>query len=199
MGRCGSRYAFAQEGIGPDILAIAKGLGAGYQPLGAVLCSDRIYQAIASGSGAFSYGQTFMGHAGSCAAALAVQQIVRRRGLLSRVKKLGVRLERALRDGFAGHPHVGDIRGRGLLWGIELVADRATKQPFPTGAKVSARLKEKAMAARLLCNAYSGCVDGVAGDHLVLAPAYIVQEEHIEEIVSRLQHAVHDALPHLSG
>jgi adenosylmethionine-8-amino-7-oxononanoate aminotransferase len=199
MGRCGSRYAFAQEGIGPDILAIAKGLGAGYQPIGAALCSDRIYQAIAAGSGAFFYGQTFMGHATSCAAALAVQQIVRRRGLLRRVNELGSKLESALRDCFAGHPNVGDIRGRGLLWGVELVADRATKQPFPVSAKVSARLKEKAMAAGLLCNAYSGCVDGVTGDHLVLAPAFILQEEHISEIVSLLQRAVEDTLPHPSS
>lgn len=192
MGRCGTRYTYSQEGIAPDILTIAKGLGAGYQPIGATLCSDRVYQPIVNGSGSFSHGQTYIGHAAGCAAALAVQRAVRGRRVIDHVRRLAPELEAMLRTRFGSHPHVGDIRGRGLLLGIEFVADRATKEPFDAKFKLSAKVKANAMKSGLLCNAYSGHVDGTRGDHVLLAPPFIIEEKHITEIGDKLEVALRE-------
>jgi adenosylmethionine-8-amino-7-oxononanoate aminotransferase len=145
MGRTGTLYACEQEGIVPDLVCIAKGLGAGYQPIGATLVQGRIHDAIQKGSGFFQHGHTYIGHAVACAAALAVQRAFAERRLVERVRALAGGLEARLRSRFEAHPHIGDIRGRGFFWGIELVEDRASKQPFDPARKINARIKAEAM------------------------------------------------------
>ena len=186
MGRCGSLYAFEQEGVVPDLVAIAKGLGAGYQPIGATLVAKHVYEAILSGSGFFQHGHTYLGHAAACAGALAVQRRLHEGGLLARVAPLGDALERRLRRAFGEHPQVGDIRGRGLFWGIELVADRASRRPFDPKLRVHAKVKKAALAAGLLCYPMGGTLDGVQGDHVLLAPPFILEETQLDELVAKL-------------
>jgi len=194
MGRCGSLWAFEQEGIVPDLVAVAKGLGAGYQPIGAVMVSGEIYDTIVAGSGFFQHGHTYLGHAAACAGALAVQRRLHDDGLLARVGALGALLERKLRAAFGAHPHVGDIRGRGLFWGLELVADRATKAPFDPALRVHARVKQAALEAGLMCYPMGGTLDGARGDHVLLAPPFIVEERQLEELVAKLGTALDAAL-----
>lgn len=194
MGRTGTTHAWEQEGIVPDIQAVAKGLGGGYQPIGAMLASNRIIEAIRAGSGAFQHGHTYLAHPMACAAALAVQEVVRDEGLLARVSSLGQALEDRLVDRFGNHRHVGDIRGRGLFQAIELVQDRASKEPFDPALKLNVRIKEEAMACGLACYPAGGTVDGRRGDHVMLAPPYIAEPKHIEMIVERLGDAVDAAI-----
>jgi adenosylmethionine-8-amino-7-oxononanoate aminotransferase len=194
MGRTGTMHAWEQEGIAPDIQAIAKGLGGGYQPIGAMLASARIVDTIRQGSGAFQHGHTYMGHPMACAAALEVQKIVSEENLLDRVRELGSRLERRLTERFGNHRHVGDVRGRGLFHAIELVADRATRAPFDPALKLNARIKAKALERGLGCYPMGGTVDGRVGDHVLLAPPYIASEDDIDMIVDRLGQAVEEAL-----
>jgi adenosylmethionine-8-amino-7-oxononanoate aminotransferase len=194
MGRTGTLHACEQEGIAPDLMAIAKGLGGGYQPIGAVMLSKRIYEAFTNGSGAFQHGHTYMGHPVAAAAALAVQEVIRRDGLIANVVEMGARLERGLKERFGQHPFVGDIRGRGLFWAIELVGDRASKQPFDPAAKVHARIKREAMARGLMVYPMGGTVDGVNGDHVLLAPPFIVEGRQVDAIVDRLDAALEAAL-----
>jgi adenosylmethionine-8-amino-7-oxononanoate aminotransferase len=186
MGRCGTLYAFEQEGVVPDLVTVAKGLGAGYQPIGATLVAKHVYDAIVSGSGFFQHGHTYLGHAAACAGALAVQRRLHDDGLLARVLPLGERLERKLRAAFGDHPNVGDIRGRGLFWGLELVAERAAKRPFDPKLRVHARLKQEALEAGLMCYPMGGTLDGVQGDHVLLAPPFIVEEAQLDELVAKL-------------
>lgn len=190
MGRCGTLWAFEQEGIVPDLVTIAKGLGAGYQPIGAVMVSRKVADAILGGSGFFQHGHTYIGHAAACAGALAVQKRLHEDGVLSRVAPLGRALEARLRGTFAAHPHVGDIRGRGLFWGLELVEDRASKKPFDPKLRVHARVKRAAMAAGLMCYPMGGTLDGVQGDHVLLAPPFIVTEPQLDELVDKLSSAI---------
>jgi len=197
MGRTGTLYACEQEGIAPDLIAIAKGLGAGYQPIGAVLLSEEIYAAFRDGSGFFQHGHTYMGHPVACAAALAVQETIQRENLLDNVRQQGERLERRLRERFANHHHVGDIRGRGLFWAVEYVRDRSTKAPFDPALAVHARVKQEAMARGLACYAMPGTIDGKYGDHNMLAPPFIVTSRDIDEIVDRFGDAVDAALQSL--
>ena len=197
MGRTGTLHAWEQEGIAPDIQAIAKGLGGGYQPIGAVLATARVAAALRDGSGAFLHGHTYLAHPTACAAALAVQQVIRRDGLLDQVRAHGVLLERRLQERFGNHRHIGDIRGRGLFLGIELVADRAGKTPFDPSLKLHARIKQAALARGLACYPGGGTVDGVHGDHIVLAPPYIVTPAEVDLIVDRLGDAIEDALSSL--
>src|SRR5205814_345816 len=150
MGRTGTLHACEQEGIAPDLMAVAKGLGGGYAPVGAVFVGTPVFDAFAHGSGSFQHGHTYIGHALSCSAALAVQQTVRREGLLDRVRARGAQLGGALHARFDAHPFVGDIRGRGLFWGIELVADRADKRPFEPKRRIHVRVKAEAMKRDLL-------------------------------------------------
>ncbi len=194
MGRTGTLYACEQEGVAPDLVAIAKGLGAGYQPIGALLASGTVYDAVVKGSGFFQHGHTYLGHSVACAAALAVQRVIRERNLMAEVQRLGRALETRLRTRFGGHPHVGDIRGRGLFWGLELVADRATKQPFEPGQRLNAKVKQQAMAAGLLCYPMGGTIDGARGDHVLLAPPFIVTEAQLDELVDKLGRAVDAAI-----
>ncbi|HPA89643.1 MAG TPA: aspartate aminotransferase family protein, partial [Quisquiliibacterium sp.] len=173
MGRCGTLHACTAEGVVPDLLVIAKGLGGGYQPIGAVLAQDHVVQAFARGSGMFQHGHTYLGHPVACAAALAVQRVLERDGLVARVARLGDALRTRLTAAFGTHPHVGDIRGRGLFQAIELVADRADKTPFDPARKLHARIKAQAMARGLMTYPMGGAVDGARGDHVLLAPPFI--------------------------
>ncbi|MDM0022720.1 aspartate aminotransferase family protein [Variovorax saccharolyticus] len=190
MGRCGTLYACEQEGVVPDLVTVAKGLGGGYQPIGAVLAQRRIVEAMSKGSGFFQHGHTYLGHPVACAAALAVQQVIRRDGLLAKVREDGEVFGAMLRSALGDHPHVGDIRGRGFFWGVELVADRAGKTPFAPGLQLHARIKKEAMARGLLCYPFGGTVDGRQGDHVLLAPPFIATRDDLQEIASRLAGAV---------
>jgi adenosylmethionine-8-amino-7-oxononanoate aminotransferase len=194
MGRTGTLHAWEQEGIAPDIQAVAKGLGGGYQPIGAMLASGTIIDTIRQGSGAFQHGHTYLAHPMACAAALGVQQVIREERLLDNVKTLGAHLERRLTERFGNHRHVGDIRGRGLFQAIELVADRATRTPFDASLKLNQRIKAAAFEGGLACYPLGGTVDGRSGDHVLLAPPYIATSENIDMIVDRLGHAVDSAL-----
>lgn len=194
MGRTGTLHACTQEEVVPDLLAIAKGLGGGYQPIGAVLAQDRIVEAMSSGSGSFQHGHTYLGHPVACAAALAVQRVIARDGLLARVAEAGAHLERLLQAAFAHHPQVGDVRGRGLFWGIELVQDRASKVPFAPDYKLHARIKREAFADGLMVYPMGGTIDGRNGDHIVLAPPFITSDTELELVVERLAAALDRAL-----
>lgn len=190
MGRCGALFTFEQEGIVPDLVCIAKGLGAGYQPIGAVITTGKVYDAIVSGSGFFQHGHTYLGHAAACAGALAVQKRLNDEGLLARVEPLGESLERKLRAAFGRHPNVGDIRGRGLFRALELVEDRTSKKPFDPSRKINSRLKKAALDAGLVCYPMGGTLDGVQGDHVLFAPPFIVEEAHLDELVSKFSGAL---------
>ncbi len=190
MGRTGTLHACEQEEIAPDLMAIAKGLGGGYAPIGALLIQDKIFATVAGGSGAFQHGHTYMGHPLACAAALAVQGVIRRDKLLANVRTQGAYLSRRLNERFGNHPYVGDVRGRGLFQGIELVADRGTKEPFDPGLKLHARVKSEAMARGLMVYPMGGTVDGVRGDHVLLAPPFIVEAPLLDTVVERLGEAI---------
>jgi adenosylmethionine-8-amino-7-oxononanoate aminotransferase len=194
MGRTGSLHACEQEGVAPDLLVIAKGLGGGYQPIGAVLAAGKIVAAMSQGSGFFQHGHTYLGHPVACAAALAVQQVIQRDGLVARVQDSGARLQALLSNAFGDHPHVGDIRGRGLFWGIELVRDRISKEPFDPGLKLHARVKKEAMARGLMVYPMGGTVDGRIGDHVLLAPPFIAADAELALIAERLKAATEAAL-----
>ena len=190
MGRTGTLHACEQDGVAPDLMTIAKGLGGGYQPVGAVLLSEKIYNAFADGSGFFQHGHTYMGHPMAAAAGLAVQQVIRRENLLANVVAMGAEMERQLTERLGNHHHVGDIRGRGLFRGVELVADRASKRPFDPKLKLNALIKKEAMARGLMVYPMGGTIDGRLGDHVLLAPPFIVDRADIGRIVERLGDAI---------
>ena len=194
MGRTGTLHAVEQEGVVPDLMTIAKGMGGGYAPIGATLVSERIVRAFSQGSGLFQHGHTYLGHAVACAAALTVQRIIQRDGLLENVRAMGSYLMESLGARFGRHPHVGDIRGRGLFQAIELVEDRATKEPFDPARKLHARIKREAMARGLMVYPMGGTIDGRRGDHVLLAPPYIVTRADVDAIVDRLGDAVDAAI-----
>jgi adenosylmethionine-8-amino-7-oxononanoate aminotransferase len=194
MGRTGTRHAWEQEGIAPDIQAIAKGLGGGYQPIGAMLANEHIIDTIRQGSGSFQHGHTYLAHPLACAAALEVQRVIDDENLLDRVKDLGDQLERRLTERFGNHRHVGDIRGRGLFQAIELVADRGSREPFDPALKLNARIKAAAFERGLACYPAGGTADGRRGDHVLLAPPYISTSDDIDMIVDRLGQAVDAAV-----
>jgi len=194
MGRTGTLHACEQDGISPDLLAIAKGLGGGYQPVGAVLLSGRIFDSFSKGSGFFQHGHTYMGHPMAAAAGFAVQEVIRRDNLLNNVVAMGNHLQRRMEERFANHHHVGDIRGRGLFRGVELVRDRDTKQPFAPQSKLNAQVKREAMARGLMVYPMGGTIDGLNGDHVLLAPPFIVNEGEVDVIVDRLGDAIDAAI-----
>ena len=199
MGRTGTLHACEQEDISPDLMTIAKGLGGGYQPVGAVLLSEKIFEAFAGGSGFFQHGHTYMGHPMAAAAGLAVQQVIRRENLLANVVAMGAELERQLVERLGNHHHVGDIRGRGLFRGVELVAERASKRPFDPKLKLNGLIKKEAMARGLMVYPMGGTIDGRQGDHVLIAPPFIVERADITRIVERLGDAIDaavSALPH---
>jgi adenosylmethionine-8-amino-7-oxononanoate aminotransferase len=197
MGRTGTLHACAQEDIAPDLMAIAKGLGAGYQPIGAVLLSEKIFAILRDGTGFFQHGHTYLAHPLACAASLAVQETIQRDNLLENVRCQGEHLERRLRERFGNHHHVGDIRGRGLFWAVEYVTDRSSKAPFDPALKLNARVKREAMARGLACYAMPGTIDGRLGDHNMLAPPFICTSADIDRIVERFGDAVDAALQSL--
>jgi adenosylmethionine-8-amino-7-oxononanoate aminotransferase len=199
MGRTGTLYAVEQDGVVPDLLAIAKGLGGGYQPIGALLASDRIVDAVRHGSGLFQHGHTYIGHPTACAAALAVQQVIQRDQLMQQVRARGEYLRSALQARLGGHPHVGDIRGRGLFMGVELVKDRRTKTPFDPRLKLHAKIKSQAMSNGLMIYPMGGTIDGQLGDHILLAPPFIVTENHVDEIVVLLARSIDQSVQALAG
>jgi len=195
MGRTGHLFACEADGISPDILCIAKGLGAGYQPIGAMLCSGEIYDTIANGTGFFQHGHTYLAHPCATAAGLAVVKAILERGLLQRVKDMGEKLQDALVVAFGQHPNVGDIRGRGLFRGIEIVADRETKEPFDPAFGLAGKLKKAAFAEGLACYPMAGTRDGKTGDHILVAPPYIMTEEQIPDIIEPLKRAMEQVIP----
>ncbi|MDE4132636.1 aspartate aminotransferase family protein [Phaeobacter sp. QD34_3] len=195
MGRTGHLFACEADGVSPDILCIAKGLGAGYQPIGAMLCSRQMYEAIEGGSGFFQHGHTYIGHPVATAAGLAVVRQMLERDLISRCATKGARLQAALEDRFGQHAQVGDIRGRGLFRGIELVQDRVGKTPFDPALGLAAKIKKAAFEAGLICYPMSGTRDGRMGDHILLAPPFIISDEQITEVVDKLELAITASLP----
>jgi adenosylmethionine-8-amino-7-oxononanoate aminotransferase len=190
MGRTGTLHAVEQEGIVPDLMTIAKGLGGGYQPVGAVLVSPRIVDALRRGSGMFQHGHTYLGHAVAAAAALAVQRVIKRDRLVDAVRTNGAYFAERLRAALGAHPNVGDIRGRGLFMGVELVQDRPTKRPFEPSLKLHAKIKAEAMQRGLLCYPMGGTVDGSLGDHVLLAPPFIAAPTDLDEMVERIAAAI---------
>ncbi|ESX83301.1 MULTISPECIES: aspartate aminotransferase family protein [unclassified Mesorhizobium] len=194
MGRTGTLHACEQDGITPDLLTVAKGLGGGYQPIGAVLLGRHIFDAFAQGSGFFQHGHTYMGHPMAAAAGLAVQEVIRRDRLLDNVSAMGAQLDERLHQRFDNHHHVGNIRGRGLFRGIELVVDRATKEPFDQRLELNARIKREAMARGLMIYPMAGTIDGVRGVHVLVAPPFIISKQDIDRIVERLGEAIDAAI-----
>lgn len=194
MGRTGHLFACDEDGVAPDLLIIAKGLGAGYQPIGATLISARIHDAIRAGSGFFQHGHTYMGHPVACAAGLAVQHAIRDENLLENVRDKGVKLRAALESRFGNNAHVGDIRGRGLFLGIELVADQVTKEPFDPKRKLNAVIKKEALARGLMVYPMGGTIDGQLGDHVLVAPPFIITDSQVTDIVETLGDAVDAAM-----
>jgi len=190
MGRTGTLFALEHEGICADITTMAKGLGAGYQPIAAVLASEKVISQMQAGSGTLWNGHTYMSHAIATAGALAVQQVIENDNLLANVQERGAQLETALISAFDTHENVGNIRGRGLFWSIEFVADRTTKKPFPLARAISPRLKTDMLARGIITYPSQGCIDGTNGDHMLLAPSYTSTVEEIELIVSELTQAV---------
>ncbi|CAM4041506.1 aspartate aminotransferase family protein [Bordetella tumbae] len=195
MGRTGYLFACEEDGVVPDLITIAKGLGAGYQPIGATLCTDRIYDAIVGGSGFFQHGHTYIGHATACAASLAVQRVIQEDNLLANVLARGEQLRAGLKATLADHPNVGDVRGRGLFVGVEFVADRNSKETLDPAQKTHARLKATAKQNGLLVYPMGGTVDGVRGDHALLAPPFICTPADIDRIIDRFAQSVREVLP----
>ena len=194
MGRTGTLFACEAEGVAPDIITVAKGLGAGYQPIGAMLCTAELHDALASGSGVFQHGHTYLAHPVAAAAGVAVLDAILGRGLLPRVVEAGDRLDAALRAALDDHPHVGDIRGRGLFRGVELVADRTSRAPVDPAVKLHARIKRAALDEGLICYPMGGTVDGRYGDHVLFAPPYIISDEEIDELVTRFTRSLERAI-----
>jgi len=194
MGRTGHLFACAQDGVSPDFIAVAKGIGAGYQPIGAMLAREQHARTLAEGSGAMAHGHTYMAHAAACAGALTVQKIIEEENILARVRATGKRLEEMLNDRFGEHPNVGDVRGRGLFLALEFVADRNSKTPLEPRRKVAATLKDVAMANGLICYPASGTADGVAGDHVLLAPPFTISEDEVGLLVERLARSIAETL-----
>ncbi|KAK7756736.1 hypothetical protein SLS62_001179 [Diatrype stigma] len=194
IGRTGTMHAWQQEGIVPDIQTIGKCLGGGYQPIAGLLLHKRVVDVFMNGSGAFVHGHTYQGHPIACAAALEVQRIIGKDNLLQNVVDMGALLSKRIHELLSEHPNVGNIRGRGLFWGIELVADKLTKEPFPPSAGVALGLAEFGLKEPYCVAVYpsSGTVDGIKGDHIILSPAYNTTAIEIEDIVARVHRLIHD-------
>ncbi len=194
-GRTGTLMAYEQEDIVPDIVTMAKGLAAGYQPVGALLCRDEITDVIRAGSGFFQHGHTFMGHATAVAASLATLTVIREENLLENVLDQGHAIRAGLQRAIGEHENVGDIRGRGLFIGVELVADRDSKSPLDPEKKTHNRVQRAAFERGLMCYGMGGTIDGRRGDHILLAPPYNITEQHTDELVGKFADAVNATLP----
>ena len=196
MGRTGYLYACDHDQVKPDIICVAKGLGAGIQPIGAMLCQDFVFQAIIDGSGFFQHGHTYMGHPTACAAGLAVMEELTKPGVMSHVASMGSLLQASLGDALGSHPWVGDIRGRGLFVGVELVGNKDTKTPLEPSLNTAAHIKKAAMSHGLMCYPMSGTIDGQLGDHVLLAPPFIVEADDIKVITDKLALAINEVSDH---
>lgn len=194
MGRTGHLFACEADNIAPDIVCIAKGLGAGYQPIGAMLCTSAIYDEIASGTGFFQHGHTYLGHPVAAAAALAVLSEMLSGNLVKQVHERAEFLTSSLQSHFGQHPNVGDIRGRGFFQALEFVTDKDTKTPFDASFKLAAKLKKAAFQEGLICYPMPGTRDGKTGDHVLLAPPFIATENELEDAMQRLLVAVDKTL-----
>ena len=190
MGRTGSLFACDDEDVVPDILTVAKGLGAGYQPIGAMICQNFIYDAIANGSGFFQHGHTYLGHPVACAASLSVLNKLVNENFSSQVKEKGQYLQKNLELHLGQNQFVGDIRGRGLFRGIEIVKDRSTKEPFQKKLNIAGKIKKQALDIGLICYPMQGTVDGSKGDHILIAPPFIINESEINEISTKLKSTI---------
>ncbi len=193
-GRCGTWRALEFDGVMPDIMSVAKGLAAGYVPLGAALCTAEVWEAILAKDGAFGTGHTFTGHTAGCAAGVAVQRIIQREGLLAKVAANGERLKGWLHQALVDVEAVGDIRGRGHFICAELVADRGTKAPFDAARKLHLKIRAKAMENGLICYPVGGNVDGQNGDIVILAPPYNATEAELVEIVDKTATSIRQVL-----
>lgn len=202
MGRTGTLHAWEQEGVVPDLSTIGKGLGAGFMPIAGVMVGQKVVDVLTKGTGMFTHGHTYQGHPVACAAATAVQKIVKRDNLMENVRARGAELEAGLKARLGSHPHVGNIRGRGLFWGIEFVEDKATKKPFPPALTVGSLVNVRGMAPRpgdIAISIYpgQGTADGETGDHVLLAPPYNITKEDVEVIVDLTAKAVEDVFEEL--
>ncbi|MDF7647564.1 aspartate aminotransferase family protein [Pantoea sp. Acro-805] len=192
MGRTGTLHAFEQDDVVPDLVTIAKGLGGGYQPIGAVLASEKIVSALQAGSGLFQHGHTYICHATAASAALAVQQVIERDNLLQAVKQQGAYLQKALHEVLGELPHVGDTRGRGLFAGVELVRDKASKTPFEPALKLHAAIKANCMSRGLMVYPMGGTIDGQYGDHILIAPPFIITANQLDFVVDTLNTVIRE-------
>lgn len=201
MGRCGTLHAWQNEGIVPDLQTIGKGLGAGYQPVAALLISQKIVDTLMDGSGQFIHGQTYQGMPVQAAAALEVQKIVREGNLMQNVQTQGAYFEKRLKALLGSHPNVGDIRGRGLFWGIEFVKDKTTKEPFDPKLGVAQKVHDAGISAPFNMTMYpgTGTMDGVRGDHVILAPTYVVTKADIDYIAQATSDAIHQVFKKISN
>ena len=189
MGRSGSFFAFEQEGVVPDIMTMGKGLGGGYAPIAGVLISEKVVKGLREGTGMFNHGHTYQAHPLSCASALAVQKIIKRDSLVERCNKMGKSLERGLHEALAGRKYVGNIRGRGLFWGIEFVQNRETKRSFEPKVEFGYRVQRRVFDLGVAIYPGAATVDGVRGDHVLIAPPYTVSEVDLEHIVQIVREA----------
>lgn len=189
-GRCGTYFAFEQEGVAPDIVTVAKGLGGGYAAISGVLVTGKVIDAIKNGTGAFMHGHTYQAHPLSCATALAVQKIIKRDRLVERCAKMGVLLEQKLRSELKGCKSVGEIRGRGLFWAVEFVKDQSTKETFDPKTSFGVKVQQAAFERGVAIYPGSGTVDGRNGDHVLLAPPFTVTEEQLDTICRVVREAV---------
>lgn len=203
MGRTGTLHAWEQEGVLPDIQCIGKGLAGGYQPCSAVLAGERVVSAMSDAGATFTHGHTFGNHAVVSAAALAVQNIIARDGLVANAHDQGCYLGAALRRRLGNHSHVGDVRGRGLFWGVEFVRDRATKEPFDPSLMIAKLVHEEAMAERnggpMMIYYGQGCAGNRRGDHVMIMPAYHVDAQMIDVMVEKLGDAVDAVFKEMAG
>jgi adenosylmethionine-8-amino-7-oxononanoate aminotransferase len=198
-GRTGSWRALAEDGVVPDLMAVAKGLAGGYLPLGACVFTARVGEALDAAHGGPLTGHTFTGHTACCAAGVAVQRIIARDDLLGNVRRLAPRLRALLAEATAGIAEVGDIRGRGFFQGVELVADPETKRPFAAAHRLYLKIREETFARGLICYPSGGGVDGVNGDAVIFAPPYIATEADLAEIAGRFGEALRAALKRVRG
>jgi adenosylmethionine-8-amino-7-oxononanoate aminotransferase len=188
-GRTGTYFAFQPEDIQPDIVTVGKGLGGGYAPIAGMLINGKIVEALRAGSSSFNHGQTYQAHPTSCATALAVQNLVRRDKLVARCALQGEKLSKILRETFRTCQHVGDIRGRGLFWGIEFVQDKATKVPFCKDLGFGRQMQQAAFRMGVAVYPGVGTINGWEGDHVLLAPPYTVSDEELAVIALTLKKA----------
>ncbi|KAJ5105295.1 hypothetical protein NUU61_002642 [Penicillium alfredii] len=196
MGRTGTLHAWEQEDVVPDLQTIAKGLGAGYAPIAGLLINRHVVDTLTKGTGAFAHGQTYQGHPVSCAAAYKVQRIIQEDNLLENVRAMGEYLGQLLHERLANHPHVGDIRGRGLFWALEFVQDKNTKQPFPPSRALAWALHTTGLKPQHSISLMpgNGGADGINGDHIILAPPYTTTRAEVDLIVDRTARVIQEVL-----